>query len=73
MNEDWNAIVRILLDQGRNASKAKDGVREIRDFYTLGSDCLWVTFADAAGVVRGEEITCDPRMVCETSRAEKRS
>ena len=22
------------------------GAREIRDFYTLGSDCLWVTFAD---------------------------
>jgi hypothetical protein len=22
------------------------GAREIRDFYTLGPDCLWVTFAD---------------------------
>ena len=21
-------------------------MREIRDFYTLGSDCLWITFAD---------------------------
>ncbi len=46
LNEDWDAIVRILMNQGRNASKAKDGVREIRDFYLLGSDCLWVTFAD---------------------------
>ena len=31
---------------GRSPGKAKDGVREIRDFYTLGSDCLWITFAD---------------------------
>ncbi len=43
---DWESVAGFLRDHGRNASKAKDGTREIRDFYTLGSDCLWVTFAD---------------------------
>lgn len=46
VSQDWDAVIRLLMDQGRSASKAKDGAREIRDFYTLGSDCLWVTFAD---------------------------
>ncbi len=46
LNEDWGAVARLLMDQGKSASKAKDGTREVRDFYTLGSDCLWVTFAD---------------------------
>lgn len=43
---DWEAVARLLMEHGRNAGKAKDGVREIRDFYTLGADCLWITFAD---------------------------
>jgi hypothetical protein len=42
---DWDAVVRLLMEKGRNQGKATDGAREIRDFYTLGSDCLWVTFA----------------------------
>ena len=44
---DWDAVVRLLVDQGRSPGKAKDGAREVRDFYRLGSDCLWITFADA--------------------------
>lgn len=23
-------------------------MREVKDFYTLGSDCLWITFADGS-------------------------
>ncbi len=43
---DWDAVVRSLTEQGRSLSKARDAVREVRDFYALGSDCLWITFAD---------------------------
>ena len=46
VREDWGAVAQVLMDGGRSAGKAADGVREIRDFYTLGADCLWVTFAD---------------------------
>lgn len=42
----WDAALRYLEGIGRSPAKAKDGVREIRDFYTLGRDCLWITFAD---------------------------
>ena len=43
---DWDAVVRTLTAEGRSLGKARDGTREVRDFYTLGSDCLWITFAD---------------------------
>ena len=43
---DWDAVIRGLTEEGRSLGKARDAVREIRDFYTLGSDCLWVTFVD---------------------------
>jgi hypothetical protein len=43
---DWDAVIPQFTDLGRSPSKAKDGMREIRDFYTLGADCLWITFAD---------------------------
>ncbi len=46
LDEDWEAVAGLLMERGRSPSKAKDGVREIRDFYTLGADCLWITFAD---------------------------
>lgn len=46
MRGDWDAAVEIFTEEGRNLGKARDAVREIRDFYTLGSDCLWITFAD---------------------------
>ena len=46
LNEDWDAVVRLLIAEGRSPGKAKDAKREIRDFYTLGSGYLWVTFAD---------------------------
>ena len=45
---DWDAVADILVrEAGRSKAKATDGVREIRDFYTLGSDCLWITFAES--------------------------
>lgn len=43
---DWDGIVEIFVnEQGKSRSKARDLVREIRDFYGLGTDCLWITFA----------------------------
>jgi hypothetical protein len=43
---DWDAVIRQLTKEGRKPGKAKDAAREIRDFYTLGTDALWITFAD---------------------------
>ncbi len=43
---DWDAVVQHRVDLGRSPAKAKDGMREIRDFYTLGANCLWITFAE---------------------------
>lgn len=40
----WAEVAKILQKPGRSAGKTKDFVREIRDFYELGSDCLWITF-----------------------------
>jgi hypothetical protein len=42
---DWATVERLLIEQGRSPAKAKDGLRELRDFYNLGVDCLWITFA----------------------------
>ncbi|MDZ7736893.1 MAG: hypothetical protein U5P41_12930 [Gammaproteobacteria bacterium] len=46
MAGDWEAVAQCLEATGRSAAKATDGAREIRDFYTLGDDCLWVTMAE---------------------------
>lgn len=46
LRADWDAVVKFLTEEGRSLGKARDLAREIRDFYTLGSDCLWITFAD---------------------------
>jgi hypothetical protein len=43
---DWETARKRLLDLGRAPSGASSGVREIRDFYELGSETLWVTIAD---------------------------
>ena len=43
---DWEGVVRLLETQGQRLAVARDAVREIRDFYTLGPDCLWITIAD---------------------------
>ncbi len=46
MRGDWEGVIAVLMQQGRSVGKARDGMREVRDFYTLGADCLWITFAD---------------------------
>jgi hypothetical protein len=42
---DREAIVRSRLGRGRDARAASEDTREILDFYRLGADCLWITFA----------------------------
>jgi hypothetical protein len=40
----WEEIEKLLVERdGRTPGKAKDFTREVRDFYTLGEDCLWIT------------------------------
>lgn len=48
MLKDRAAIAAAYLADGRTPSKASDYAREILDFYTLGPDCLWVTFAEGS-------------------------
>jgi len=43
---DWKAVREQLIASGRTAAGASQGVRELRDFYELGEDTLWVTLAD---------------------------
>ena len=42
---DWDGVIDVLMQEGRSLGKARDGMREVRDFYTLGADCIWITFA----------------------------
>ena len=42
---DREAIKQVRIDQGRDTRAAAEDAREIVDFYRLGSDCLWITFA----------------------------
>src|SRR3972149_2879162 len=39
------AIQKLRIGQGRDSRAAADDAREVIDFYGLGKDCLWVTFA----------------------------
>lgn len=43
---DWERVAQELKAAGRTTSGITQGLRELRDFYDLGDDCLWVTFAD---------------------------
>ena len=43
---DWNSVLALLQTVRRSTGKARDSMREVKDFYTLGSDCLWITLAD---------------------------
>ncbi len=43
---DWNGVLAFFAGIRKTAGKAKDSTREVQDFYALGSDCLWITFAD---------------------------
>lgn len=44
---DWAKVKSSLEnDVGHSLSVATSALREIKEFYTLGPDCLWVTFVD---------------------------
>jgi hypothetical protein len=43
---DRDAIVARFMALGRTQGKARDFAREILDFYTLGPDAVWITFAE---------------------------
>ncbi|PPD29745.1 MAG: hypothetical protein CTY20_05385 [Hyphomicrobium sp.] len=45
---DWDGVLRYFAGIRRSTGKAKDSMREVQDFYTLGSDCLWIMFADGS-------------------------
>jgi hypothetical protein len=38
-------IEQYLAQQGYSPQPAADGAKDAKDFYSLGADCLWVTFA----------------------------
>ena len=42
----WDEVTALRRAAGRSPGKATDLTREVRDFYELGSDCLWITFSD---------------------------
>ena len=42
---DVEKIRAHLVDLGRSVQAATRDAREVIDFYHLGSDCLWITFA----------------------------
>lgn len=44
---DWDRIRTGFLSRGKKPGKATAHANELRDFYTLGPDTLWVTFAEA--------------------------
>lgn len=43
---DWDEVRRQLIAAGRKAHALKDDERELKEFYTLGPDTLWFTFAN---------------------------
>ena len=45
LRDDAEAVIRHLVGQGRSPTKAKDFAREVADFYQLGPDAVWITFA----------------------------
>jgi hypothetical protein len=42
---DWASAKARYIAQGTSPATATSNVRELRDFYTLGADTLWITFA----------------------------
>jgi hypothetical protein len=43
---DWDKVRQQLAAAGRTKTGVTQGLRELQDFYGLGQDSLWVTFAD---------------------------
>jgi len=42
----WEDVQRYLRENGRSVAGAGQGARELKDFYSLPDDTLWVTIAD---------------------------
>lgn len=42
---DWVAARQFYIDNGSAPGPATGFTRELRDFYTLSADCIWITFA----------------------------
>jgi hypothetical protein len=42
---DWQEVRRLLSDKRSEGAKTT-AVNEVKAFYELGEDCLWITFAD---------------------------
>lgn len=71
---DWQSVLALLRSLRRNAGKAKDSIREVQDFYTLGVDCLWITFADGLlwwGFAESEVVVLNNSSPPAASRARK--
>lgn len=71
---DWGAVLRLVQTFRRTESKAKDSTREVQDFYALGADCLWITFADGHlwwGFAEPEVVILDDADPSRASRARK--
>jgi hypothetical protein len=45
-SSDWDQVRKDLATAGRTPTGMTQGLRELQDFYQLGEDTLWVTFAD---------------------------
>ncbi|WP_175619420.1 restriction endonuclease [Bradyrhizobium sp. 2S1] len=43
---DWEIVRSQLQAMGRSAAGISQGLRELKDFYDLPADTMWVTFAD---------------------------
>ena len=46
LRADWDGARDQLLASGMAAREVGQLIRELRDFHTLGPDCLWITLAD---------------------------
>ncbi|MEJ0058469.1 MAG: restriction endonuclease [Terricaulis sp.] len=60
---DWDALHARFCENGKSPRVASNFVRELRDFYTLGRDALWVTFAQGRlwwTFAEVEVAWCDP-------------
>nr|WP_175619255.1 hypothetical protein [Bradyrhizobium sp. 2S1]MCK7670769.1 hypothetical protein [Bradyrhizobium sp. 2S1] len=59
---DWDRVRNDLVAMGRRNGGIGQGLRELKEFYELGEDTLWVTIADGhlwwtfadAGVIEGK-------------------
>jgi hypothetical protein len=42
---DWEGIRAFCMAERPDARRAAEVTRQVKDFYSLGADCLWITFA----------------------------